>query len=275
MSCLLSGRSCKGGTILGNHIPFVYTPDPAAVLEEVNRLKKKIAEETACAEDALVHGQRKRAALCYFSAWEAQKEVCGLVPTDENFLDLAERSWELSGFEDVGIEELAGKSLKSQAGQIWMDFFEKTRLPYYRKKAVMAGEIMPDDTDYTLDKNYLDRRIPELAELAVALESYDILENDDGEIMIAIHSLPQGDETQAVLFCDGGEHAILCKGPYRLIVCDFLHPQVRKKLPKKEAVLCYEDQNPSEEKGEYMARVVSHSRTSELAKILLHRLGKM
>lgn len=258
-----------------HHIPFVYTPDPAAVLEEVTRLKKKIAEETAQAGAALAQGQRKKAALCYFSALEALDEVCVLAPTDENRLALAQRSWELSAFEDVGMEDLAGHGLKTRAGLIWRDYFEKTRLSLYREKAVMAGEIAPDHTDYTQDKNYLERRIPELAELAVALEKYDVLENDDGEIMIAIHALPQGDETRAILFCDGGKHAILFKGPYRLIICDFLHPQVRKKLPRREDVLCYEDQNPSEEKGEYMARVVIHPRTSELAKILLHRLKKI
>lgn len=258
-----------------HHIPFVYTPDPAAVAEEVAKLRKKITEDTKQAENALADGQRQRAALCYFSAWEALHEVRELTNADDDKLAEAEFSWMLGDFEDVGIKDLTKCDFRGCAGGIWLDFFKTTRLPVFREKAVRAGELMPDDTDYSADENYLARHPRELTELAVTLENYDILENDDGEILLAIHTLPQGDEQQAILFCDGGEHAILFKGPYRLIVCDFLHPEVRKKLPQRKTVLCYEDQNPSEETGEYLARVVFHAKTSKLAEILLHRLKKL
>lgn len=257
------------------HTPFVYTPDPSAVREEVTKLREKVAEETSLAETALAQGQRQKAALCYASVLEVLEEICELAPTDENWLFLAQSSWDLSSFRDVGIEEIVKRDLKGRAGLIWRDFYEKTRLPLYRKKAEEAGELLLDPLDYSADENYLARRIPDLAELTMVLEQYDVFENDDGEIMIAIHVLPQGDETQAVLFCDGGKHAILFKGPYRLIICDFLHPKIRKKLPRRESVLCYEDQNPIEEKGEYMARVVYRPQTSDLAQTLLHRLKKI
>lgn len=257
------------------HIPFVYKPDPVAIATEVEGLRKKFEEETAQADAALQAGQRQKAALRYFGALESLTEIAALTQTDADALAEAECSWNLTSFRDTDIEEVTGWNFTYRAGGIWRDFFERTRLPLYREKAAMAGEFSPDTIDYSVDENYFTRRIPELAEMTIVLENYDILENDDGEIMVAIHDLPKGDEKQAILFCDGGEHAILFKGPYRLIICDFVHPEARKKLTKREEVLCYEDQNPDEEKGEYLARVVNRPRTSELAKKLLHRLKKI
>lgn len=257
------------------HIPFVYQPDPAALAAEVEGLRKKFEEETAQADAALQAGQRQKAALRYFSALEALTEVAALTQTDADALAVAECNWNLASFKDVDIEEVTGWNFTYRAGDIWRDFFERTRLTFYREKAVLAGACSPDTIDYSVDENYLSRRIPELAEMAVVLENYDILENDDGEIMIAIHDLPQGDEKQAVLFCDGGEHALLFKGPYRLIICDFVHPEARKKLVRREEVLCYEDLNSDEEKSEYLARVVNHPHSSKLATTLLHRLKKV
>lgn len=257
------------------HIPFVYRPDPAAVAKEVKKLRQRIAEETWVAEKSLDEGNRQKAALCYLSAWEALEEICGLTCSEEDKLALAQSSWDLGDFEDVGVKEIAKRDYKSWAGCLWRDCFERKRLPAYREKAVMAGALPPDTIDYSIDENYLNRRYPEMTELAVALENYDILENDDGEILLGIHMLPQGDERQAILFCDGGEHAILAKGPYRLVICDFVHPEVREKLVKREEILCFEDHNPDEEKGEYLARVVNYPKTSEIANILLHRLKKI
>ena len=109
----------------------------------------------------------------------------------------------------------------------------------------------------------------ELAKIAVILEDCDALENDAGEIMLAIHARPGGDERLAELFCDGGRHAILTKGPGSLMVCAYLHPQVREKLPLRKTILCYEDPNPVQEQAAYLARVVKRAGTTELAQAVL------
>lgn len=258
-----------------HHIPATWLPDPADTAERIAHLRETVTQETEQAQTTLAQGQRSKAALCYLSALEAQIEIARIGNTDIDRLDVAQRCWELTEFEDVGIAELTDRDLRDWAGNIWSEYFDESRLPLYREKAVMAGALTPDLIDYRVEENYLDRRIPELTELAVALEEYDILENDDGAIMFAIPILPRGDEKDAILFCDGGEHAILFKGPYRLIICDFLHPEIREKLTLREEILCIESQNPDMETGGYTARVVNRPKTSELATILLHRLKKL
>jgi len=68
---------------------------------------------------------------------------------------------------------------------------------------------------------------------------YDILENEDGELLFTIKCLdsPMSDGHAPVLYYDGGPHAIFVKNDDVTLICDFVHPGVRGSLGKVDEVL--------------------------------------
>jgi len=129
------------------------------------------------------------------------------------------------------------------------------------------------DLEITI-KNYINRELSELESIASVLEHYDILENDDDEVLICIKTELEGEESLALFFCDGGKHGLLFKGTQCLIICDCIHPSMQKKLPKVDKILCVEISNLGEINKEYIAKVVVHQNISELAELLIERLEK-
>jgi acyl carrier protein len=74
------------------------------------------------------------------------------------------------------------------------------------------------------------------------LSYYDILENDDGEIMFAMKyfNSPRIEGHNPTMYYDGGQHSILLKNDKLVVICDFIHPGVRKILSGVKTVLCAE-----------------------------------
>ena len=74
------------------------------------------------------------------------------------------------------------------------------------------------------------------------LSYYDIMENDDKELLFAIKYLdsPLLEEDSPVMYYDGGPHAILVKNDDLAVICDFVHPGVRGSLGKVKEVLVAE-----------------------------------
>ena len=71
---------------------------------------------------------------------------------------------------------------------------------------------------------------------------YDILTNEDDELLFAIKHLesPEEDGYSPCLYYDGGPHAIFLKNEKLVVVCDQIHPDVRKLLGKAEEALFVE-----------------------------------
>jgi acyl carrier protein len=69
--------------------------------------------------------------------------------------------------------------------------------------------------------------------------SYDIFENEQGELLFTIKVRPGGPENQTLLYA-GGEHAILYRSLNQVILLDFINPDARSALRKAEEILIAE-----------------------------------
>ena len=71
------------------------------------------------------------------------------------------------------------------------------------------------------------------------LSYYDILENEDHELMFTIkhRPFPVSEDFKPRMYYDGGEHTIFLKNENIVTICDFIHPGVRDSLGKVNEVL--------------------------------------
>lgn len=69
--------------------------------------------------------------------------------------------------------------------------------------------------------------------------SYNILQNDAGQLLIAIKHR-QCDPVKPTIVYDGKEHALLYRDPSHTIILDFIHPDARPLLTSAEEVLVAE-----------------------------------
>ena len=95
---------------------------------------------------------------------------------------------------------------------------------------------------------------------------YDILENDEGELLFTIKHLdsPLNADFKPVIYYDGGPHAIFAKNVEVAIILDFIHPGVRGTLSGLSEALIAElkDGGVAEE---YMADVMHIDGLEEIA----------
>ncbi len=239
--------------------------DGESLSTEITSLRDEAETEIANARGALKRGSRPRAALHYLAAMKPAGRLAQEVDTREIWEAYAELCVTLDGFRDLGVKALAKDDYKDRAEEVYTILFTQYFRRTYRTQLEKLGVLEPDPLDYSVKQNLISRPLWDLKKIAISLQKYDILENDDGDIMIGIPIEPQGEDDNAVLLCDGGEHALLFKGPYRLVICDFLHPQMREKLLQKEEILCYEFLR----EREYLAEVVKCEGVTELAHELL------
>ncbi|NLV36294.1 MAG: hypothetical protein GXY17_06440 [Clostridiaceae bacterium] len=239
--------------------------DGQSLSTEIAGLRDEAETEIANAIGALERGSRPRAALHYLSAMKPAERLAKEINIREIWEAYAELCVTLDDFKDLGVKAFAKADFRDRAEEVYTTLFAKYYRGIYRTQLEKLGVLEPDPIDYSVKQNLINRPLLDLKRIAISLQKYDILENDDGDIMISIPIEPQGEDQNAVLLCDGGEHALLFKGPYRLVICDFLHPEMRKKLLLKEEILCYEFLRESE----YLAEVVKCSGVTELAYELL------
>ena len=71
------------------------------------------------------------------------------------------------------------------------------------------------------------------------LTCYNILQNDDDELLFVIKRLdsPEKWNRSPRLYYDGGPHAILLKNDELVVVCDHIHPEIRKLVGDSENIL--------------------------------------
>ncbi|MCR5766915.1 MAG: CbrC family protein [Lachnospiraceae bacterium] len=84
------------------------------------------------------------------------------------------------------------------------------------------------------------------------LRIYNILANDDDELLIQLPGYFKGEALEHKLLYNGGSDAILVRNKYQKIICDCVHPEVRPLLKKAEKVLIFE----TDMMREYFAEVV-------------------
>ena len=74
------------------------------------------------------------------------------------------------------------------------------------------------------------------------LSYYDILENEDHELMFSVKQLPfpRSEGFEPRMYYDGGEHTIFLKNEHTVVICDCIHPGVRGSLGKVSEVLIAE-----------------------------------
>lgn len=113
-----------------------------------------------------------------------------------------------------------------------------------------------------------------LYENAKVLGSYDVLTNDDNEVLISMKSVtdkPENTEDiDATMFYDGKQHAILIKNGNTAIVCDYLHDGVRDIMYSNDEILICEMRD-GEISLEYMARLVKEEGIEDLVDQILSK----
>jgi len=103
--------------------------------------------------------------------------------------------------------------------------------------------------------------------------NYDILQNDEGEIMIVLPIALDTEPENPVFYYDGGPHGILvADGLADMIICDHIHPNIREDMAGCTAVL-FTTQPPGgeDETGvvEFMAAVQIQPGLKRLAESML------
>jgi len=79
-----------------------------------------------------------------------------------------------------------------------------------------------------------------MSNVVLEVESYyDILENDDGELLVTIKARQGGPEKPAILYA-GEEHALFYRSADQTIILDFIHPGVRGSFRKVKELLVAE-----------------------------------
>ncbi len=69
--------------------------------------------------------------------------------------------------------------------------------------------------------------------------SYNILQNDEGKILIAIKARETEPSKPSIIY-DGKEHALLYRDNKHIIILDFIHPDARPLISNVEEVLVAE-----------------------------------
>ena len=99
------------------------------------------------------------------------------------------------------------------------------------------------------------------------LSCYGILTNEEEKLLLVLPGYFRGEPEDAMLFYNGGDHAIFSRNIHQFALCDEINPQIRELLFQSESILVYEEDSGCR----YIARVM-HEEIDELAEqaLLLH-----
>ncbi|MCR5324740.1 MAG: CbrC family protein [Lachnospiraceae bacterium] len=84
------------------------------------------------------------------------------------------------------------------------------------------------------------------------LKMYNFLSNDDNEVLLQLPGCFKGEALIGKFYYNGGRHAVFVRNKYQKILCDEIHPEIRKLLPLNSRILIYE----SDMMREYYAEIV-------------------
>ena len=109
----------------------------------------------------------------------------------------------------------------------------------------------------------------EIYERTQILSSYDILINDEKEVLVCLKLKVPGEPSQPLFYYEGGMHGILVKNESSFILCDYLNPGTHQTLSQSEKVLFVEMDENDEIMQEYEAELIHFSGINALGDRLI------
>ena len=88
------------------------------------------------------------------------------------------------------------------------------------------------------------------------LHYYDVLVNDDNEVLLCLKLRIPGEPKSPKFYYDGGKHGFLTKNERTIIMCDYLHEGTRQIISQCEKVLFVETNEEDGILSEYEAEVI-------------------
>lgn len=244
-------------------------------LEKYKELKEVYKSEYQVAKKIKQTVEKKGVLLHFLKLVNTRKEICAMFFDYRDYEKLAMLYEEIAQMQLEYTSEYFGDEPLKLAANLWVELFETTRMSRFRKKAENLGALDKLERDYDDINNYFDRPLTALAGDCSVMSGYDIFENDDGEFLIVVKPkrIPEGDYSKVRFVVNGGRHGILTKGPYSMVLCDNMHKEVCKKIPKVKEVLIAELDENSELIKEYMAPVVFCDEVEAAAKKIMGYFG--
>lgn len=229
-------------------------------------------------------GNLDEARTAYSRAITLQKEIMSKTEqneNDSNTLASILASMALAGGTDVFP---ASESFKSSAA-IWLDLFEKTKNENYKNKrdtlvslylkVARSARVANEHESTDVEKILLaEMDFKQFTLGSVVLGYYDILQNDEDEILIVMPLRLAEPLDEPRFYYDGGEHGVLVKNRQTSVVCDNVNPAVRALLATRKEVLFYEKDEASGYELEYMVPLVRCSGVEKFAARLIRELKK-
>ena len=101
------------------------------------------------------------------------------------------------------------------------------------------------------------------------LHSYDILINDDNEVLVCLKLKIPGEPANPKFYYEGGQHGFLIKNERSIILCDCLHEGTHQIISQCDKVLFVETNDQNEILTEYEAKVIPLEGVDQLGDKLL------
>lgn len=98
---------------------------------------------------------------------------------------------------------------------------------------------------------------------------YDVLVNEDEEVLIAIPFKVPGEPDEPKLYYSGGVHAFFMKNHRTITLCDHLNPEVRSIIANNSKVLIVELNSEKTIDAEYEAELVLQEGIDSIAQRVL------
>ena len=114
------------------------------------------------------------------------------------------------------------------------------------------------------EMNYKD-----IKEKTKVLSNYDVLVNEDDEVLIVVPFKVPGEPDNAILYYSGGNHAFLLKNHRTIVMCDFLNPEVHEVIVKNKVILIVESVDQEPVAAEYEAKLIIIEGMDEIGDKLL------
>ncbi len=113
-----------------------------------------------------------------------------------------------------------------------------------------------------------------LADRVLILQEYDILRNDENDLLFHIPFTMEGEAALAAFHYAGGEHGLLWKRDGDAVLCTSIHPEVRPLLDKQLVIYFCEGREPSTEEDDiHLAKIIRTPNVDSVLASLLRQFG--
>ncbi len=101
------------------------------------------------------------------------------------------------------------------------------------------------------------------------LHYYDVLINDDNEVLLCLNLKIPGEPKSPKFYYEGGKHGFLIKNERSIILCDYLHEGTHQIISQCDKVLFVETDDKKDILTEYEAEVILLEGIDQLGERLL------